>query len=146
HRVPQPQRFILPRVAEMQSAADFAYHLRLLRFSFRFQKTFELRRKIEMIFDGILAASGDENNVLDSGSNAFFHRVLNQRLIHHRQHFLRHGFSYAFSIGGHVFWFSRLFKMAEFSRERRVEREIILLFMPAWRKLTLRAPFVNAKT
>jgi len=36
--------------------------------------------------------------------------------------------------------------MAEFSRERRVEREIILLFMAARRKLTLRAPFVNAKT
>ena len=42
-----------------------------------------------MVFDGALAASGDENHFGDTGGGGFFNGVLDQRLIHHRQHFFR---------------------------------------------------------
>ena len=43
-----------------------------------------------MILDGGLVASGDEDEFLDSGCRGLFHRILDQRLVDHRQHFLRH--------------------------------------------------------
>jgi len=43
---------------------------------------------IEMIGDDVLAAAGDENKLLDTGLTGFFHRILDDRLVHHRQHFL----------------------------------------------------------
>ncbi len=42
-----------------------------------------------MIFDRILAPACHENNTFDPRSDAFLHRVLNQRLIDNRKHFLR---------------------------------------------------------
>ena len=41
-----------------------------------------------MIFDGALAAPGDENDVLDARRDAFLDRILDQRLVHNGQHFL----------------------------------------------------------
>ena len=45
-----------------------------------------------MVFDAALAATGDENHFGDTSFYRFFHRVLNQRLVHHAQHFLGTGF------------------------------------------------------
>ena len=41
-----------------------------------------------MIFDGVLAATGDDDDVLDARGNALFRDVLNLRLVDNRQHFL----------------------------------------------------------
>ena len=41
-----------------------------------------------MVFDGVLAAPGDDNDVVDSGGDAFLDHILDQRLVDHRQHFL----------------------------------------------------------
>jgi hypothetical protein len=43
-----------------------------------------------MVFDRGLAAAGDEDELGNAGRLRLFHRVLDQRLVHHRQHFLRH--------------------------------------------------------
>jgi hypothetical protein len=41
-----------------------------------------------MVFDGALVPAGDEDHVADAGVVGLFHRVLDQGLVHHRQHFL----------------------------------------------------------
>ena len=46
----------------------------------------QLEADIEVIFDRGLAAAGDDDDVLDSGMNGFLDSVLDQRLIHQRQH------------------------------------------------------------
>ena len=43
---------------------------------------------VEMIFDGVLAAAGDEDDVVDAGRDRFFDAVLDDRLVDERQHFL----------------------------------------------------------
>ena len=45
-----------------------------------------------MIFDGVLAAAGDDRDFADSGCNGLFDDILDQRFIDQRQHFFRLGF------------------------------------------------------
>ena len=44
-----------------------------------------------MIHEHGLAATGDQADLFNARSARFFHRVLNKRLVHDGQHFLRHG-------------------------------------------------------
>ena len=43
---------------------------------------------VEMVLDGLLAAPGDQDDVLDAGVDGFLHHVLDHRLVHQGQHFL----------------------------------------------------------
>ncbi len=43
-----------------------------------------------MILDHALVAAGDEDEFIDSGSQAFLNGILDQRPVDDRQHFLRH--------------------------------------------------------
>ena len=56
------------------------------------QSEFEFELAVEMILDHALVAAGDEDEMLDAGLARFVHHVLDQRPVHHRQPFLRHGF------------------------------------------------------
>ncbi|MNC94067.1 hypothetical protein D3C83_108350 [compost metagenome] len=42
-----------------------------------------------MILDGILAAAGDDDDVVDAGGDGLLDAVLHDRLVDQRQHFLR---------------------------------------------------------
>ena len=44
-----------------------------------------------MILDRRLAAAGHEDELLDAGRLGLLHRILDQRPVDDRQHFLRHG-------------------------------------------------------
>ena len=55
----------------------------------RLQHGFELRIAVEMILDGALRAAGDEHQRLGARRQRLVHRILNQRLVDDRQHFLR---------------------------------------------------------
>ena len=44
-----------------------------------------------MVFDGILAFAGDDDDVLDAGGDAFFDDILNLRLVDDGEHFFRLG-------------------------------------------------------
>ena len=48
----------------------------------------ELDRHVEVILDRVLAAAGDEDDVVDARRDRFFDAVLNDRLVDERQHFL----------------------------------------------------------
>ncbi|MCY1371844.1 hypothetical protein D9M69_590120 [compost metagenome] len=56
------------------------------------QFVFQLESRIVVVANGPLVAPGDEDHFADAGRVGFIHRVLDQRLVHHRQHFLRDGF------------------------------------------------------
>ena len=43
-----------------------------------------------MILDGRLATTGNEDHFRDSGRPGFLHRILDERLVDDRQHFLGH--------------------------------------------------------
>ena len=54
------------------------------------QRGLELVGVVEMILDRALVAAGDEDEFLDAGGEAFLDRVLDQRPVDDRQHFLGH--------------------------------------------------------
>ena len=53
------------------------------------QKAFELDVDVEVVFDGVLPAAGDDDDVGDAGLGGFLDPVLNDRLVHEHEHFLR---------------------------------------------------------
>ena len=52
---------------------------------------FELELAVEMILDDALVAAGDEDEMLDAGLARLIDRILDQRPVDDRQHFLGHG-------------------------------------------------------
>ena len=53
------------------------------------RKRLELDRHVEVILDRVLAAAGDEDDVVDAGRDRLLDAVLDDRLVDERQHFLR---------------------------------------------------------
>ena len=53
------------------------------------EERLELGRDVEVIFDGVLAATGDQDQVRDARRDGFFDAVLNRRLVDERQHLFR---------------------------------------------------------
>jgi hypothetical protein len=45
-----------------------------------------------MIFDGLLAAPGDDDDLIATGGHGLFHAVLNDGLVDQREHFFGLGF------------------------------------------------------
>lgn len=56
----------------------------------RGERRVELEHLVEMIFDDVFVAAGDEDEVLDAGFPRLVIDVLDQRLVDDGQHFLRH--------------------------------------------------------
>ncbi len=55
------------------------------------QGQLKLELAVEMVLDHAFVAAGDEDQMLDAGLARLIHHVLDERPVHHRQHFLRHG-------------------------------------------------------
>src|SRR5215212_8676848 len=55
------------------------------------QRHFQLELAVEMVFNDVLVAPGDENEMFDTGLSRLVHDVLNDRAIDDRKHFLGHG-------------------------------------------------------
>ena len=87
HRVPEPERLLLPRVTHLHHVADTPNHGRLFLLPSFFQEALEHGRMVEVIFDRILSLARHDDDVFDSRGNALFHDVLDLRFVHHRQHF-----------------------------------------------------------
>jgi hypothetical protein len=85
--VAEAQRLLLPRVTDLHHVADLSNHFHLIFPAFLFQEAFEGRSGIEVVFDGILAFAGDDDDVLDARSNALFSDVLDLGLVDNSEHF-----------------------------------------------------------
>ena len=55
-----------------------------------FERVLEFELLVEMVLDDALVAAGDEDEMLDAGLARLVHRVLDQRPVDDRQHFLGH--------------------------------------------------------
>ncbi len=87
HGVAEAERLFLARVADLHHVGDFADQFRLIVLALFFEEALERGSGIEMVFDGILAFAGDDDDVLDAGGDAFFGDVLNLGLVHDGEHF-----------------------------------------------------------
>jgi len=67
-----------------------------------FQVGFQLGRGVEMIFDGALVSASHEYKIGNPRSDGFFHRVLNEGLVDHGQHFLGHRLGGGQEAGAHA--------------------------------------------
>ena len=61
------------------------------RLAARLEERLELDRHVEVVLDRVLAAAGDEDDVVDARGDRLFDAVLDDRLVDERQHFLRLG-------------------------------------------------------
>src|SRR5258706_7065522 len=84
----QAEWLLLARIADLHHVGNVSDELGLLLLAVLFEKIFEEGRSVEVIFDGTLAAAGDDDDVLDAGGYALFRDVLDLRLIYDGQHFL----------------------------------------------------------
>ena len=66
------------------------------------QVGFQLERVVEMILDHAFTAVGDDQNILDSGSDSLLNDVLNRGLIHNIEHFLWNGLGSGEHAGPHT--------------------------------------------
>mgnify|MGYP003694263691 CR=1 FL=1 len=67
HRVPQAERLALADIREVDHVGDLADLLELLALAARLEKRLELHRDVEVILDRVLAAAGDQQDVVDAG-------------------------------------------------------------------------------
>ena len=89
--VSQAERFLLPHVGDVDHVGDGAHGGQQILLVAGFEQVLQLEADVEVIFDGGLAAAGDDDDVLDAGMNGFLDAVLDQRLVDERQHLLGHG-------------------------------------------------------
>ena len=66
HRVAETERFALAHVREVDQVGDLADLRDLIPLAPGLEKRLELDRHIEVILDGVLAASGDQDDVVDT--------------------------------------------------------------------------------
>ena len=83
----QAQRLLLAHIGAVAGAKPrgFQHRERLAALGHRL---FQLERDVEMVLDRALAAPGDEDHLLDPRLARLIDRILDQRTIDDRQHFL----------------------------------------------------------
>src|SRR5204862_3075179 len=86
HGMPQTERLALPHVGEVDHVRDLADLRELLALAARLEVRLELNGDVEMILDSVLAAAGDENDVVGTGCHRLFDAVLDDRLVNQRKH------------------------------------------------------------
>ena len=88
--IAQTPHVLLPGVVDLYGSylPHFSEEVHLARF---IEVLFQLRRGIEMVFNGPLCMAGDDENLFNAAGLDFFYNILNGRFIYNRKHFLRHG-------------------------------------------------------
>ena len=114
----ETERFLLTSVTHLHHVADAADHFGLIFFSVLFEKALERRRRVEVIFDGVLAFTGNDDDVLDAGGDAFFRDILNLRFVDDGEHFLWLSFGGGEEAGAETGGWEHSF--ADFARGHRV--------------------------
>jgi hypothetical protein len=90
--VAEAEGLFLASVADLEHVTDAANHLELGLFAFFFQEALEHGSVIEVIFDGIFALAGNDNDVFDAGGDTLFGDILNLRFVDDDKHFFGLGF------------------------------------------------------
>jgi hypothetical protein len=89
HRMPQAKRRRLADIhARCPARQNAAQRIQQILLALRLQHALEFRIRIEMILDGPLGTAGNEYQRIGAGGQRLIDRILNQRLVDDRQHFL----------------------------------------------------------
>ena len=92
HRMAQAQRAGLAHIgAQHVVGRNATRHLKQGGLARHLQLGLQLIGRVEMVFHAALGAAGDENHLANAGRIGLFHRVLDEWLVHHRQHLLGTG-------------------------------------------------------
>ena len=93
HGVPKAQRLLLTHKPDRAGRRQHLQKALQFRCFFpRAELGFQFIGVIEVIGNDVLAAPGDKYELLDSGFLCFLDRVLDNRLVYDRKHFLGYGF------------------------------------------------------
>ncbi len=85
---PETERLLLANVRDVDHVGDIADYLEQLLFALGFERVLQLKRYVEVILNGGLAAAGDDDDVLNAGMHGFLDAVLDEGLVHQREHLL----------------------------------------------------------
>ena len=86
--VAEPERLLLPHVRHADHVGDRADLLEQIQLRATLQQALQLVGDVEMILDGGLAASGDDDDRLDPRGHRLLDDVLDDRLVDQGQHLL----------------------------------------------------------
>ena len=92
HGVAQAHGFLLADVGEAHHVRDLAAHGEQIGLAAFFEGALELVADVEVVFDGRLAAAGDDDDLIAAGGQRLFDAVLDDGLVDQRQHFFGNGF------------------------------------------------------
>ncbi len=90
--MPKPQWVALANVGHLHQVRDVLDQRQLLILSARLQCTLELSVAVEVVFNRGLAASGDDDDVVDARIERFLDAVLDERLVDQREGLFRLSF------------------------------------------------------
>ena len=113
----EAERFFLADIGDVNHVGDGADDLEQVEFFALFEHSFQFVADVEMIFDGLLAAAGDDEDLVAARGHGFFHAVLDDGLIHQREHFFGLGFGCGQEAGAEAGCGENGF--ADFHRHRR---------------------------
>ena len=83
----ETQRLALAHVRDIDHVGDLADLFEQIELAALLKKAFQFDVDVEMILDRVLAAPGDDDDVLDAGRDGLFDAVLDDRLVDERKHF-----------------------------------------------------------
>ena len=86
--VAQSAHIFLPYIVNVH-IGGLANEVQQIIFSLARQLVLECRRGVEVILDGTLSMTTDDEDVLDAARECLLHNVLDGRLVYNGQHFLR---------------------------------------------------------
>src|SRR5262249_47437657 len=77
----EAERLSLPHISDVQHVGDGANLRELLALAARLEEGLELHCDVEVILDRVLAAAGDDDDVVGAGRDRFLDAVLDDRLV-----------------------------------------------------------------
>lgn len=81
----------LPDIMNSRHALHLAQHLYLLDAALHLQFGLQFVDRMKVLLDGALGTADDDQDVRDAGLHGLLHDILDDRLVHDRQHLLGHG-------------------------------------------------------
>ncbi len=88
HGMAQAQRFFLADVGNVNHVGDVLNDRQQVGFAALLEHHLQLVADVEVVFDGALAAAGDDDDLIAAGGHRFLDAVLNDGLVDQREHFL----------------------------------------------------------
>ena len=88
HGVAEAERLALAHVVDVGQLGQVDHLGELVVLARLVEVVLELELAVEVVLDGALGPTGDDQDVVDAGGHGLLHHVLDGRLVDHRQHLL----------------------------------------------------------